>query len=132
MRFVEPFAALHELAAEIAEMRHRAAEAGQPEAQKDAQDLEEGPPAAFAGLLGVADGGHPSAPFAGAATRDAEIRLPLCLWRRRRGELREVGEAERLFDPLHLSDGVFETVMPELLALDVLETLAHLAQLGFR
>src|SRR5581483_8926853 len=53
-------------------------------------------------------------------------------FRRRRGELREVGEAETALDFADLPHGVLEAVFAELLMFDLLEPVAHLIELFCR
>src|SRR4051794_18933013 len=50
----------------------------------------------------------------------------------RRGELREIGQAKHLFNLADLFDGILIAVLAELLVLDVLEPLAHVAKLALR
>src|SRR5205807_2277649 len=56
----------------------------------------------------------------------------LNLWRRWRGELCKVREAERSFDIADLFDGIFISIFAELLLLDLFELIAHLVELIVR
>src|SRR5436309_9617597 len=53
----------------------------------------------------------------------------LRLWRRRRGELRNICKAQAALDRADLLDGIFKTVLPELLVLDVLKFIVHFVEL---
>ena len=109
--FIEPLAALDDFGAEIAKMRDWPAEVCDPEPKEDRKHFQK-----------------ERCPLDGIVLLCVPIRTS-SLWWRQRGKLRDVGNAERLFDASDLRHGVFKSILAELLMLDCLEQLAHFVEL---